>query len=200
VAADLDFDLPPIRRSKAPLVIAALVVVGGGIAAAVLLSGGGETPAVAAPIPDSPPVVTTPAATPTTAAPTTTAAPDTATSTPENEAPPAGGDFAEMFASGARVAGADGQVAARFEAAAAKKAVAKALTGVGRCKEPGGPRGTVTAEVGFESSGKVSSVTISEAPFAGTSTATCLSSVLKEATMPPFKGLPGTIKQPISIR
>ena len=55
------------------------------------------------------------------------------------------------------------------------------LTGVGKCKEPGGPRGVVSAVVAFESSGKVSTVTISDPPFAGTSTASCLASVLKQA-------------------
>jgi hypothetical protein len=59
--------------------------------------------------------------------------------------------------------------------------------------------GRVTKIDTFDPSGKVSSATITEPPFAGTATATCISSALKRATIAPFGGLPGTVSKTFSI-
>lgn len=203
VAASTDFELPQVR-SKAPLVIAAVAVIGVVIAAVVVLKGGEPKPVPLSPVTQSPAAVTPSPTTPstsTTATSTATAA--AAADTPSNATPQTtpGAGFAELFASGARDAEGSGAAASRFDPAVAKKAVAKVLAGgVGKCKEPGGPRGVATAVIAFESSGKVSTVTFSDPPFAGTSTASCLTSILKQASIPPFKGLPGTLSQPISVR
>jgi hypothetical protein len=195
----------PKVRSKAPLVIGAVAVIGAVVGAVVFLKSSEPKVVPLTPVAESPPVATV---TPTAANTSTAAAANTAapTATAEEAAPTTGSQttpgaaFAEAFASGARVAEGDGSVAPRFDPAAAKKAVTQVLSGVARCKEPGGPRGVVSASIAFDPSGKVSTVTISDPPFAGTSTASCLSSVLKQASMPPFKGLPGTVSQPISVR
>ncbi len=184
-------------RSKAPFVIGAVAVVGALIAAFVLIQGAEKQPVPLSPAAESPPITT--ATTPSTATTSTpTAAADQAEPTSGGQTTPGSG-FAELFANGAREKEGDA-VAARFDPAVAKKAVAKTLTGVGKCKEPGGPRGNVSATVTFDSSGKVSTVSITDPPFAGTSTASCLTAMLKQATMPPFKGLPGTHTQTISVR
>ena len=89
-----------------------------------------------------------------------------------------GADFAELFAAGARKAE-HGQTGPpkRFDAAAAKAALTDAARQLGTCRERGGPRGKVTVVVTFEASGKVESASVSEPPFAGTSTGTCVANV-----------------------
>jgi hypothetical protein len=111
--------------------------------------------------------------------------------------------FAELFASGARGAdekhGVSGP-AQRFDANAAKAALANAANQTAVCREKGGPTGKATVVVTFEPSGKVSSAVISDAPFAGTSSGACIAAALKRATVPAFSGLPGTATKIISIQ
>ena len=57
----------------------------------------------------------------------------------------------------------------------------------------------MTVAVTFDPSGKVSSATITDAPFAGTPTGACISSALKRAVIAPFSGLPGTVSKTFSI-
>jgi hypothetical protein len=87
----------------------------------------------------------------------------------------------------------------RFDAAATKAPLAQAASDAQACKQSGGPTGKVTVVVTFDPSGKVSSAAITEPPFAGTATATCISSALKRATIAPFGGLPGTVSKTFSI-
>jgi hypothetical protein len=210
---DLDFPKP---KSKLPLVIGALVVIGAivGIAVAVTRSGSAPgpvaTPAAAPPAPPGPP---TPAATETaTAAPEATTTGPTGEARPSNQggdplaapgpAPKAGGGFSEMFAAGMEKAEKSGSAQSPghpFDQEEAKRAVAATLRKVASCKEPGSPTGQTVAAVTFESSGKVSSVTIG-APFAGTSTGTCMVTAFKQVTIAPFAGLPGTVSQAVSLR
>jgi hypothetical protein len=111
--------------------------------------------------------------------------------------------FAELFASGARHAdekrGVNGPTQ-RFDANAAKAALAAAANGTASCREKGGPAGKATIVVTFEPSGNVSSATVSDAPFAGTSSGACIASAMKRATVPPFSGLPGTVTKTLSIQ
>jgi hypothetical protein len=109
--------------------------------------------------------------------------------------------FAEMFANGARNADdKNGGTGQRFDVNAANKALATAAFETAKCKEAGGPTGLATVMVTFDPSGKVSSATVSDAPFAGTSSGTCIAATMKRATVPPFTGLPGTATKIISIQ
>ena len=109
----------------------------------------------------------------------------------------------ELFASGARRAdekrGVNGPTQ-RFDANAAKAALTAAAAGTASCREKGGPAGKATIVVTFEPSGNVSSATVSDAPFAGTSSGACIASAMKRATVPPFSGLPGTVTKTLSIQ
>jgi len=109
--------------------------------------------------------------------------------------------FAELFANGARSAddkkGGAGQ---RFDPNAAKAALAAAAVETAKCREPGGPTGMANVMVTFDPSGKVASATVSDPPFAGTSSGACIAAALKRATVPAFTGLPGTATQIISIQ
>jgi hypothetical protein len=107
-----------------------------------------------------------------------------------------------MFAAGARKAESKGSTVAptaRFDAAATKAPLAKAATDAQACKQSGGPTGKVTVMVTFDPNGKVSSATITDAPFAGTPTAACISQAMKRASIAPFSGLPGTVSKTFSI-
>ena len=111
--------------------------------------------------------------------------------------------FAELFASGARTADEKKGVAGptqRFDQNAAKAALAAAAFETAKCREAGGPTGQATVVVTFEPSGKVSSATVSDPPFAGTSSGACIAAAMKRATVPAFSGLPGTIAKIISIQ
>jgi hypothetical protein len=122
--------------------------------------------------------------------------------TPRDPGATPGAGFAELFAAGARKAesrGATVASAARFDPAATKAPLAEAAGQAQACKQSGGPTGKVTVVVTFEPNGKVSSATITDAPFAGTATATCISAALKRATIAPFSGLPGTVSKTFSI-
>jgi hypothetical protein len=191
-------------------VIGIAVVLALAIGGAVFALGGNEPPP-----PPSTPISALPASpgTPTrptaasTGEPTTAAQPgsDTASGsdpvvTKSDTTPGAG--FAEMFAAGARKAESKGATvapSARFDAAATKAPLAQAATEAQACKQSGGPMGKVTVVVTFAPDGKVASATITDAPFAGTAAATCISSTFKRASIAPFSGLPGTVSKTFSI-
>jgi len=208
----------PRPKSRAPLIIGivvAILVVGGVIF--FLANSSSQTPPPPAPIsalPAAAPTNTHPSTEPTAAA-DTNPAPDTASTAVESaphgalDQPSAGpiatpnAGFAELFASGARRAdeqhGANGPTQ-RFDANAAKAALTAAAAGTAACREKGGPAGKATIVVTFEPSGKVSSATVSDAPFAGTSSGACIATAMKRATVPAFSGLPGTVTKTISIQ
>jgi hypothetical protein len=205
----------PEAKKKTPLILAgvigAVVVIGGAIFAlaskedaappASPISAVPPGPA-AAPNP-SPATLPTPAPSPATAqtgAETATGS-DPVAAAPDPGATPGAG-FAELFAAGARKAESKGATVAsteRFNAAATKVPLAQAASDAQACKQSGGPTGKVTVVVTFDPNGKVSSATITDAPFAGTATAACIASALKRAVIPPFSGLPGTVSKTFSI-
>jgi hypothetical protein len=88
---------------------------------------------------------------------------------------------------------------ARFDPVATNVPLAEAATQAQACKQSGGPTGKVTVVVTFAPNGKVAGATITDAPFAGTATAACISSAMKRAAIPPFSGLPGTVSKTFSI-
>lgn len=199
----------PQARSKTPLIIVGVVLVAAAIAIGVLLLGGKKPPP-----PPSDPISALPAS-PALASPRGNASPasasqpgsETATGSdpvaaaPDPGATPGAG-FAELFAAGARKAESKGATVAptaRFDAAATKAPLAEAAGQAQACKQVGGPTGKVTVVVTFDPSGKVSGASITDAPFAGTPTAACISAALKRATIAPFSGLPGTVSKTFSI-
>jgi hypothetical protein len=208
VATTTDLEFPQ-SRSKKPLVIGGIVLLLAAAGIAVVVTSRSQHPA-------APPVPTVPPAAPATqapVAPTTTAEPE-ATAAPQ--APPShppddiagkphpsstSGDFSQMFAAGAEQAqkGSSAGTGKAFDAEQARGAVASMLKTVAACKEPGGPTGQANAAITFDPSGHVSSVTVG-APFAGTSTGTCIIGAFKSAKVPPFSGLPGTVSQPVSLQ
>jgi hypothetical protein len=202
-----DLDFPP-KRSKMPYVVAALLGVAavGGIAAVFMTS---KAPPPPVPVPVAVPTATTTspvaAAQTGTASPSETAAPATATPDPiaNPSGAPGGGNFSQMFAAGVESAQKNGGTVApanaAFDAEAAKRAVLGQLTKVAACKEAGSPVGQTSAAITFAPSGKVSGVTLG-APFAGTSTGTCMSAAFKEVQVAPFTGAPATVSQIVSLR
>ncbi len=115
-------------------------------------------------------------------------------------APNAG--FAELFADGARSADQThgASATARFNAAAAKAALANAANQTAQCREKSGPTGKATVVVTFAPGGKVENATVNDSPFAGTSRGACIAAAMRGATVPPFSGPPGTVTKIISIR
>ena len=200
----------PEKKSRTPLIIGivvALLAIGGGIFVA--------TNASDDKLPPPAPISALPATAPTprphaqgTAAPNAEATNDTPGSNAALE-PPAGSPtatpnagFAELFASGARHADDKKGPSAtqRFDPNAAKAALSAAAFETAKCREKGGPTGKATIVVTFEPSGKVGSATVSDAPFAGTSSGACIAAAMKKATVPAFSGLPGTVTKILSIQ
>lgn len=211
VAATADVDFPQ-AKSKTPIVIA--VVLGllavAGIVAVIATTSGSPPPVPApAPSPAAPPApVTQPTAavTPTetaTAAPTANTPPNSngnPLAPPDASPRPSSGNFSDLFAQGVEKAGKGTPSSAQpFDADAAKRAVAAVLPQVAACKEGGSPVGQTAAAVTFDASGKVSGVTVG-APFAGTSTGTCMVTAFKQVRVAPFSGLPQTVSQVVSLR
>jgi hypothetical protein len=201
VAATTDLDFPP-PRSKKPLVIGVVVVVLAVIGIGIALATSSPEPATIAAPPPAPKETAAPAepkkaeeAAPT-SEPAPEAPPDTGGSAPPPEAP--SGNFSDLFSKGVKGSGA-GPTTKGFDEAAARAALAELLKPAAACKEPGGPTGQTSATITFEPSGAVSGVTVG-APFAGSSTGTCIVTTFKRAKIAPFSGLPGTVTQTISLR
>lgn len=199
----------PEAKRKGPLLIAGIAAAAVLIGGAVLVLGGREpAPPPSTPISAAPPQAVSPAAAPTSPA-ASPASPQPGADTTSGSDPvlanpgtTPGAGFAELFAAGARKAESKGATVAptaRFDPAATKVPLAQAANEAQACKQSGGPTGKVTVMVTFEPNGKVSSATITEAPFAGTPTAACISQALKRATIAPFSGLPGTVSKTFSI-
>jgi hypothetical protein len=203
----------PEAKSKTPLIVVGVLVAAAIVVGAIVMLGGKDEAPPSAPIGALPPSPAStpaprPASTPTTPSPgaaqtgaETATGSDPIATAPDPGATPGAG-FAELFAAGARKAESKGARIApttRFDAAATRAPLAQAATDAQACKQSGGPTGKVTVVVTFDPNGKVSSATITEPPFAGTATATCISSALKRATIAPFGGLPGTVSKTFSI-
>jgi hypothetical protein len=199
-ATDLDF---PTARSKKPLVIAAVVGVLAVIGIGILIASSSSTPEanIAAPTPAPTPADTPkrpePAAT-TTSEPVRNDTRDPTAPATQPQAP--SGNFSDLFSKGAENAKGPGSGDAKgFDEAKARAALAEQLDAAAACKEPGGSLGQTTATVTFEPNGSVSGVTVG-APFAGSSTGTCIITAFKRAKVAPFTGLPRTVSQTISLR
>jgi hypothetical protein len=194
----------PEAKSKTPIVIGGLIVVALLIGAGIFVLGGKDPIPGPTPITAAPATPATPTTTPTTPAHlpgAETASGSDPVAARDGGATPGAG-FAELFAAGARKAeskGASVAPTARFDPAATKAPLAQAATEAQACKQSGGPTGKVAVVVTFDPSGKVSGATITDAPFAGTATASCIASTFKRASIPAFSGLPGTVSKTFSI-
>jgi hypothetical protein len=125
----------------------------------------------------SPPATTAP---PAPAAPAATLVPSTSASV----APPPGAPDYFTF---------DRLRALRQLAALAERAA--------RCRGRGAPSGTVRTMVTFEPAGGApSSVRVTQAPYAGTPTATCIVKKLATAKVPAFRGPAVTLRVPVELR
>ncbi|HEX6278017.1 MAG TPA: GYF domain-containing protein [Polyangiaceae bacterium] len=202
VAATTDLDFPP-PRSKKPLVIGIVVAVLAAIGIGIVIasSSAPEAATIAAP-PPAPKEAQPPAETKKPEEPEPTSEPTgEAPSGPGESATPSpapSGNFSDLFSKGVKGSG-SGQATKGFDEAAARAALAELLKPAAACKEPGGPTGQANATITFEPSGAVSGVTVG-APFAGSSTGTCIVTTFKRAKVAPFSGLPGTVSQTISLR
>jgi hypothetical protein len=142
------------------------------------------------------------------AVPTETSANATATgATPSRQLPGApgegspsasevgGGSFAEQFAAAAKRGTSE-----RFDAKLARAALDRVAGDAARCRQPGGPAGVTRVSVTFAPGGNVSSAVVSDAPLAGTPTATCIQSVMQKAAVAPFAGAPASVTHTITIQ
>jgi hypothetical protein len=111
--------------------------------------------------------------------------------------------FAELFAAGARSADGKKGVSvpgAQFDPNLARNALAGVAAEVAACKEKDGPSGAATVVVSFDTSGRVSSSSVSGTPFEGTATGACIAAAMKRVTIPPFSGAPGSVSKTVVIQ
>ena len=201
----------PQKKSRAPLIIGGVLLVAMAAGAFFMLGSSDDK------LPPPVPISALPAAVPTTpraAVAEAQAAADAPSNTGEGQGartavePPSAlptatpnAGFAELFASGARHADGKGPgPKQRFDQSAANKALAASAFETAKCREKGGPAGKATLVVTFAPSGQVASATVSDPPFAGTSSGACIAAAMKKATVPAFSGLPGTVTKIISIQ
>jgi hypothetical protein len=86
--------------------------------------------------------------------------------------------------------------AKEFDVYAAKSALSAAANRASRCK---GPKGEGSVRVKIAPSGKVSSVTVTTAAFAGTAAASCVEQAFRQATVPAFGGDEKTVYKKFTI-
>jgi hypothetical protein len=209
IGASAAEDWPAAPKKRTPLIIGIVVVVLGVVGAVIAITSSSPTPTPPPSIAALPPSVpSTPRAPEASDRQTPTATqPDSPQGIPgEPNARPTttpNGGFAELFANGARRAdekrGVTGPTQ-RFDPNAAKAALTSAAQSISVCREKGGPTGKATVVVTFDPDGKVTTATVSDAPFAGTATGNCIAQAMKRATVPPFSGLPGTISKSLSVQ
>jgi len=86
-----------------------------------------------------------------------------------------------------------------FDVASAKSALSAAAANASSCAQPGGPKGSGKVQVTFAPSGRVTTATIVEGPFGGTSVGGCISSTFKRARVPAFDGGPTSVAKSFKI-
>ena len=112
---------------------------------------------------------------------------------------PTGGDLSAGFANKFAQAAAKQRPTARFDRAAAEKALAPGFSKAAGCHNKGEPTGNANVTVSISPSGQVLSVTVAP-PFTTTFTAECIRNALREISVPPFQGSPGRLAHSVSIK
>jgi hypothetical protein len=86
-----------------------------------------------------------------------------------------------------------------FDKGAAIAALSGAAAQASGCKRPGGPTGAGKAIVTFAPSGRVTSANVSGGDFGGSPVGSCVASVFRRASVPPFQGDPVTVSKSFRI-
>ncbi|HWA74455.1 MAG TPA: hypothetical protein VG937_19050 [Polyangiaceae bacterium] len=86
-----------------------------------------------------------------------------------------------------------------FDAKAAGRALKQAAARASSCRRAGDPHGAAVVMVTFANSGYAASANVTGAPYAGTPTAACISSLLKNARVPAFAGEAVTVKKTLAL-
>ena len=86
-----------------------------------------------------------------------------------------------------------------FSAEAAEAQLSLAVKEASACRQPGDPTGVARVAVTFAPSGRVTSATISDPPFAGTSTGSCIAKTMRGMSLPAFEGEHVTISKTVVI-
>ncbi len=86
-----------------------------------------------------------------------------------------------------------------FDRGAASAQLSAKAGGASGCKKPDGPTGSAKVQVTFAPSGKATQATVG-APFAGTPVGSCIASLFKGASVPPFSGAAMTVSKTVSIK
>jgi hypothetical protein len=89
---------------------------------------------------------------------------------------------------------------APFDKAAASAALQVAESQAAACRSAGDPSGTTRVVVTFAPSGRVTSATVSGAPFAGTATGGCIAGRFRSAQVPPFEGNYVTVTKTVLVQ
>jgi hypothetical protein len=87
-----------------------------------------------------------------------------------------------------------------FDTTAAVTALSVAALQSGSCRKAGDPTGMARVVVTFAPSGRVTSSTVSGAPFAGTSTGGCIAGQFRAARVPPFDGPMVTVAKSVVVQ
>ena len=88
----------------------------------------------------------------------------------------------------------------KFNVGAASAALGSAAGQAAGCKAPGDPSGSARISVTFAASGRATSANVNGPPFAGTPTGSCIASIFRRTTVPPFSGSSVTVNKSVAIR
>jgi len=92
------------------------------------------------------------------------------------------------------------KIIAPFDTDAAREALNEAAAKAAECHEAGGPAGKGKVQLTFANSGRVSSASIGEGPFAGTSAGNCALRYFRAVHVPGFSGSPQTVTKSFKIQ
>ncbi len=88
----------------------------------------------------------------------------------------------------------------KFDVKALKSGVRDVMAQIGTCRSPSDPSGVSHLVLVFAPSGRVTSATVSGAPFAGTPTGGCIARRFRALRVPPFEGAHRTIRKTVVVQ
>jgi hypothetical protein len=86
-----------------------------------------------------------------------------------------------------------------FDRSAAVTALSAAAASAKACKQPGGPTGSGRVKVNYAPSGRVSTASVDNPPFAGTAVGACVAAAFRRASVPAFDGASVSVAKSFSI-